>query len=90
MDLNEIKSVPYNKPLFYHDNPHAHGISTAEKLRVIFGQVLFFAMIRLWQQNKTCRFLDNRAVTCIFRQIAFPVLDLHSYFFWCDILLATS
>ncbi len=25
--------------LFYHNNPHARGISTAEKLRVIFGQV---------------------------------------------------
>ncbi len=37
---------------FYHNNPHARGISTAEKLRVIFGQVLFFAMIRLWPQNK--------------------------------------
>jgi hypothetical protein len=29
-----------------------NGISTAEKLCVIFGQVLFFAMIRLWPQNK--------------------------------------
>jgi hypothetical protein len=37
---------------FYHDNPHAHGISTAGKLRVLFGQVLFFDMIRLWPQNK--------------------------------------
>jgi hypothetical protein len=27
--------------IFYHDNPHACGISTAEKLRVIFGQVWY-------------------------------------------------
>ncbi len=76
--------------IFYHDNPHACGISTAEKLLVIFGQALFFAMIRLWLQNKNVYILDNCAVMCIFPQIPFPVLDLHSYFFQCDILLATS
>ena len=38
---------------------------------------------------KTCRFWII-VLWCIFWQIAFPVLDVHSYFFWCDILLATS
>jgi hypothetical protein len=31
--------------IFYHNNHHARDISTAKKLRVIFGQVLFFAVI---------------------------------------------
>jgi hypothetical protein len=31
-------------------------------LRVIFGQVLFFAMIRLWPQNKNVKSLDNPAI----------------------------
>ncbi len=35
-------------------------------LRVIFGQVLFFAMIRRWPKNKNVKSLDNRAMTCIF------------------------
>ncbi len=50
---------------FYLDNPHVRGISTAKKLRVIFGQVLFFAMMRLWPQHKNVQILVNRAVTCI-------------------------
>jgi hypothetical protein len=60
------------------------------RFRTHIKLVLFFAVIRLWPQNKNVLILDNLAVTCIFRQIAFPVWDFHSYFFWCDILLATS
>ncbi len=51
-DTNRKIPIRHTTLIFYHDNPHARGISTAEKLCVMFGQVLFFAMICLWPQNK--------------------------------------
>ncbi len=46
-----------------------------------FRQLLFFAVIFKWPQNKDVWILPNALVTCIFWQQTKPVWDLDSFFF---------